>query len=68
MRITKNWQIGVSVDYDTHTAIESKVYRIGIKTSDLVRMAIQEYLERNPEQNESEEAKKYPKRNGGLYD
>ena len=61
MKNTKNWKICVCVDYDTHTAIESKISRLGIKAPDLVRTAICEYLERNPEQNESEEAKKFRK-------
>lgn len=61
MKIQKNWQIAVKVDYDTHAAIESKTARLGITTSDLLRAAICEYLERNPEQNESEEAKKFRK-------
>jgi len=59
---SRYWKITCNIDYDMHAEIESKVNRLGIGRADLFRMAIKEYLERNPIENEELERLKYTKR------
>lgn len=62
------WKVSATVGYIFYSVIYNKAVRLGVTSADILREAIKEYLERNPQENEREELKKYPKHGGSLYD
>lgn len=62
------WNCAYNAGYFVWKALQDKAVRLGVTVSDILRMAVNEYLERNPIENEPEEIKKYPKRGGNAYE
>ena len=53
------YRLGFDAGYYLYHAIRRKADRAGLSVSQILRMALSEYLERNPKENEQEERKKY---------
>lgn len=53
------YKLSVGLDYYFYRAICGKADRMGLSIAQILHMALSEYLERNPKENEQEERKKY---------
>lgn len=62
------WKVAFDAGYLLHAELHNKALRLGVSASAILRKAVDEYLERNPKENEREELAKYPKHQGSAYD
>ena len=62
------WKCAYDAGYFVYSALNAKAVRLGVSVSDILRTAVNEYLERNPIENEREELAKYPKHGGNAYE
>ena len=53
------YKLGFDSGYQLFREVNQKADRLGVYVSEILRVALTEYLERNPKDNEQEELKKY---------